>query len=224
VKSLENTRKPELARRKVIQSYDHPLVRIYSIIRFIIMNKRIMKPIQAFLPPRGTILDSGCGFGQFSLYLALTEPERRILSFDISPWRIDIAKTSARRLEIKDRVRFECCNITKYNFKEKVDAIMTLDLLHHVTPIAIDSILSSFHRIINDEGVLLIKDIETWPPHKVAFTWLLDKAMDFRAPVNYFSRKRMIALLEYHGFVVKTCPIRDILPYSHILYVCRKRL
>lgn len=64
----------------------------------------------------------------------------------------------------------------------------------------------------SESGVEMIKDIENWPCCKVAFTWILDKAMDFRTPVNYGSKSDMIQLQEEQGFDVKCHQLLDIPP------------
>ena len=77
-------------------------------------------------------------------------------------------------------------------------------------------------RRVSKDGVVVIKDIESTPWYKVAFTWILDKLMDARAPLNYYGKEEMIGMLEDRGFDVKCHQLLDILPYPHILYVCRK--
>jgi hypothetical protein len=71
--------------------------------------------------------------------------------------------------------------------------------------------------------VLLVKDVDTRPAAKRWFTWALDKVMDPRAPVRYWSGDELTAALEHAGFLVRRHLMVDVLPYPHILYVCTRR-
>ena len=68
-------------------------------------------------------------------------------------------------------------------------------------------------------GRLLVKDVESARSLKLAFTWLLDKIMDFRAPVRYWAPEEVQPLLESLGFEVFQHRMIDYLPYPHILYI-----
>ena len=100
--------------------------------------------------------------------------------------------------------------------------MVMLDLIHHIPRSAASELIVHFYDTISENGVVVIKDIESKPWWKVAFTWILDKAMDPRSAVNYYSKEEMIEMLERHGFDVKCHQLVDILPYPHILYICRK--
>src|SRR5216684_3660313 len=51
----------------------------------------------------------------------------------------------------------------------------------------------------------------------------LDKVMDPRTPVNYWSADELQALLEDVGFEVHRHLMVDVLPYPHVLYIGRRR-
>jgi 2-polyprenyl-3-methyl-5-hydroxy-6-metoxy-1,4-benzoquinol methylase len=209
-------------KKRVIASYRSGIIRLYCQIRFLIMNMRILEEIEQYLPKKGFVLDAGCGFGLFSLYFACCEKERRLHSFDLNSDRIRQARESSSLLGLDGQIEFEDCNILDFEFKQKVDAIVLLDLLHHIPTSAVPDLIGHFYKTIADDGVVLIKDIESKPWYKVAFTWILDKAMDPKTPVNYYSKTEMTEMLEGHGFDVKSHQMLDILPYPHILYICRK--
>src|SRR5262245_20925065 len=54
--------------RRIAATYGG-LVRLYSLIRFRIIPLRFLEEMIQHLPTSGTILDLGCGFGLFSLYM-----------------------------------------------------------------------------------------------------------------------------------------------------------
>ena len=60
--------------------------------------------------------------------------------------------------------------------------------------------------------------------YKLAFTWLLDKLMDYKAPVRYWAPEEIQPLLESAGFEVHRHRMIDYLPYPHILYVRHQTL
>lgn len=209
-------------KKRIIRSYHNLIIKTYCSIRFLIMNMRILEEIEQYLPKTGRVLDVGCGFGLFSLYFAGCERGRTLFSFDINSSRIDAARESCSRLGLSEQVHFENCNVLDYKFEERVDAIVVLDLLHHVPSSFVPKLISHFYETVLPGGVVMIKDIETRPWYKLAFTWILDKVMDFRTPVNYRSKSDMMQMLEEQGFDVKCHQLLDILPYPHILYICRK--
>jgi len=210
-------------RARIIESYDDVIIRLYCRIRFIIINLRILNELEQYLPQAGRVLDIGCGFGLFSHYFALTGPGRRFLSFDLQPKRIDSAKRASAKVGDSHQIEFMTMNALEYQFQESMDAIVTLDLLHHLPADRVPPILECCYNNLSDEGILLVKDIESVPRYKVWFTWILDKFMDPMTPVHYYSRQQMSAILYKAGFDVKSHQMLDILPYPHILYVCRKR-
>lgn len=210
-------------RGHIIRAYDSLVIRLYCQIRFRIINMRILEELEQYLPKDGVVLDLGCGFGLFSLYFAQTEKRRRTISVDLNARRIAIAQATARRLGSQERNNFAAVNVLDYPFKDPVDAIVVLDLLHHLPVGFVPSILERCQEVLAEDGVLLVKDVDSRPRWKAAFTWLLDKAMDYRTPVNYYHHSEMLAMLYDAGFEAKHHTMTDILPYPHMLYVCRKR-
>jgi hypothetical protein len=71
--------------------------------------------------------------------------------------------------------------------------------------------------------MLLVKDVDSRPAAKRWFTWVLDKAMDPRAPVHYWPSEALGGALEHAGFSVRRHLMVDVLPYPHVLYVCTRR-
>ncbi len=209
--------------RRIIAAYDDWIIRTYCTIRFRIINLRMLEEIEQYMPRKGTILDLGCGFGLFSHYFALCSRSRRMLSMDLNARRIGLANKAAERLDTARQTDFRAMNVLDYPFDRPVDGIVMLDLVHHLPKGKADGILLHCHRILADGGVLLIKDVEDRPWWKMAFTWILDKAMDYRTPVNYYPRGKLVALLRRTGFDVHSHQMLDILPYPHIFYICRKR-
>jgi 2-polyprenyl-3-methyl-5-hydroxy-6-metoxy-1,4-benzoquinol methylase len=208
--------------RKIVRAYDDPVVRAYCWGRFAILRQRFLDEIGQYLPPTGTVLDIGCGFGLFSLYYASTGASRIVRGVDMNPRRIAMARRAATRLRL-DNVIYEQGDARHFKGDSEVQAAYMLDIVHHVPPDAVPPLLRQLHRSVMPGGMLLVKDVDTRPAPKRWFTWLLDKAMDPRAPVRYWSGEELGAVLDRAGFTVRRHLMVDVLPYPHILYVCTRR-
>jgi cyclopropane fatty-acyl-phospholipid synthase-like methyltransferase len=183
----------------------------------------ILEEIGQYLPQNGRILDIGCGFGLFTLYYALLSPGRRFVSIDVSRSRIDTARSASRQLDLLERVSFENRSAESLTTQAlPCDAAYMLDLMHHLPRAWHRPLLDSIFQHLASDGILIVKDIATVPRWKMAFTWILDMLMSPQQPPGYIDTKSMRELLESVGFDVKIHALLDILPYPHVLYVCRK--
>ncbi|MBL6980207.1 MAG: class I SAM-dependent methyltransferase [Anaerolineales bacterium] len=183
---------------------------------------RIIEELEQYLPQRGTVLDVGCGFGLFSFFFALSAKDRKIIGVEINANRIAAAEKVREKLGLDGRIEFHVSDVSNYPFEQPVNAIVVLDLLHHVSPKLALNMLDQFQQILHEDGILIIKDITAKPWLKMAFTWVLDKLMDFRGPLRYYTKEEMVSFVEERGFDVKIHRMIDILPYPHVLYICRK--
>lgn len=173
-----------------------------------------------YLPRQGNILDVGCGFGLFSLYFA-GEPGRNIQGFDLNAERIAAAQAAARILNIGN-VTFSHDDARGFAANGTLDAAFMVDIIHHIPVASARNLLQEIAASIRPGGALVVKDIARRPAWKKWFTWLLDKAMDFRAPVHYWEVDELRAELQKHFAQVDVQSMPDILPYPHVLYICRK--
>lgn len=219
---------PELLRstapdtiRRVIAAYHHPVVRAYCHGRFLILRGRFLDEIGQYLPARGRVLDIGCGFGLFSLYYALEHPELEILGVDLNAGRITLAREAAARLGVAN-VRYEVGDARTLVPDASLDGAYMMDIVHHIPREAVVPLLARLHASLKPGARLVIKDVDARPAYKRWFTWWLDKAMDPRAPVDYWHRRQLEAQLRALGFEVHSHALVDVLPYPHHLYTCRR--
>ena len=208
--------------RKIVRAYDDPIVRAYCWGRFAILRQRFLDEIGQYLPANGVVVDIGCGFGLFSLYYAATAPARVVRGIDFNRRRIALARRAATRLGI-DNVVYEEGDARDFKGDAEVSAAYMLDIVHHVSPPAVPELLRHLHRAVTPGGLLLVKDVDTRPAAKRWFTWALDKAMDPKAPVRYWSGDELAGALDHAGFSVRRHLMVDFLPYPHVLYVCTRR-
>jgi 2-polyprenyl-3-methyl-5-hydroxy-6-metoxy-1,4-benzoquinol methylase len=208
--------------RSIVRAYDDPIVRAYCWGRFAILRQRFLDEIGQYLPASGSVLDIGCGFGLFSLYYASTGPGRLVRGIDLNPRRIGMARRAATRLGLENVV-YEELDARHFKGDSPVSAAYMLDIVHHLPDDAVPSLLRELHRAIAPGGLLMVKDVDTRPAPKRWFTWALDKLMNPRAPVRYWSSEELTDALGDVGFTVRHHLMVDVLPYPHILYVCTRR-
>ena len=208
--------------RSVIRAYDDPIVRAYCWGRFWILRQRFLDEIGQYLPPRGRVLDLGCGFGLFSLYYATARPALSVEGFDRNPRRIAMARAAAARLGLPN-VRYEIGDVMDFKSGERFDAAYMLDIVHHIPPHAVRPLVEHVARTLPAGGRLLVKDVDRHPAYKRWFTLALDKVMDPAAPVRYWAADELQNLLEEVGFDVHRHLMVDVLPYPHVLYIARRR-
>jgi 2-polyprenyl-3-methyl-5-hydroxy-6-metoxy-1,4-benzoquinol methylase len=212
-------------KRTLIKAYSDPVVRAYCTIRFRIMNMRILEEIGQYLPKSGNIMDIGCGFGLFTNYYALLSPDRRFISLDINKTRIQAARQASTKLNLSAQITY-CASPAEQLSKVSgiFQAAYMLDIIHHLRKDSYTELLNTIYTKLSPQGILILKDIATTPKWKVWFTWLLDILMTPKSPPHYVSVATLRDQLEKIGFDVKIHELRDILPYPHVLYVCRKNL
>lgn len=212
--------------RAIVASYDDLVTRLYSRVRFTILRQIFLEEIGQYLPRRGRVLDLGCGFGLFSLYFASLAPERQVTGVDLDARRIERARSSAARLGL-DNVQYEVGDGLVWTAGEggpaerRFDAIYMLDIVHHLPRAEVPAFLARLKQRLEPGGVLVVKDIEDRPFWKVWFTLALDRLMVGREPIHYWSPRELAGELQRLGFDVVRHRMRDVLPYPHIVYVCR---
>jgi cyclopropane fatty-acyl-phospholipid synthase-like methyltransferase len=204
--------------RSVIGAYDDRIVRGYCWGRFWILRQRFLDEIGQYLPARGRVLDIGCGFGLFSLYYATVRPDLTLHGLDRNPRRIEMARAAAARLALAN-ARYEVGDARDFRGGEMFDAAYMLDIVHHVPPEAVRPLLEQLAKVLPAGGRLVIKDVDSRPAYKRWFTHALDRVMDPRSPVRYWSGDELQPLIEEVGFRVYRHLMVDVLPYPHVLYV-----
>ncbi len=210
-----------LPTRRLVLAYPTFLHRLYCLLRFRIIKSRFLAEIGQYLPTEGRAIEIGCGFGLFALHFGAAHPGLRITGVDLDERRIAIAEHARSSLGIEN-VEFAHGDARRLALPADFDAIYMLDLLHHIPLASGRELLALCHERLTQEGVLIIKDVDTRPLLKMAFTWILDVVMTGGELPNYRSKDSMIAELRDLGFNVVRHSLIDFLPYPHELYICTK--
>ena len=202
----------------VADQYDSLLIKSYVRVRFIIININILEMIMNYIPRSGKLVTLGCGFGLFECAIALLNPNLEIFGYDLSENRINQAKKVAQKLNLRN-VNFFCRDVTKEDVWQNCNCILILDLLHHIPPSDQERVLNRVYAMLDQNGVMIVKDIHCRNKIKLYFTWLLDILMTKNAPVYYFDQQLMRTRMQAMHLYMLEMPINDWLPYPHILYL-----
>lgn len=220
IKELDRSAHKQLL-RQIIAAYDSPIIRGYCLARFTIINANILHMLSLCLRGKRRILDVGCGFGLFGCYFALRHPRLNYVGYDLNAARIDMARRAAERLALTN-VRFDVADARALSLNDQFDAILTLDLLHHIDPDSRRGLLKMFRAHLRPGGRLVVKDVTRRPFHAMAFTWLLDVLMTRSFDMWYMSEADFVRDLGDAAWSVEMYPIADWLPYPHIVYLCQR--
>jgi 2-polyprenyl-3-methyl-5-hydroxy-6-metoxy-1,4-benzoquinol methylase len=208
--------------RRIIAAYDSPIVRAYCKVRFTIININILNILSLCLRDRKKILDIGCGFGLFGCYFASLFPEIEYHGYEINLNRIEMAKKTANRLNLEN-VHFTYGDARELTLSDKYEAIMMIDLLHHLDDSAKEKLLFVCSERLTENGKLVIKDVTTHPFWKIGFTWVLDLIMTKSFDMWYWDEKKVTNEIMKYFYRIDTFPISDLLPYPHIVYLSESK-
>ena len=222
---IENGQDNQNAKRKlraqIIAAYSG-IIRAYAFVRFKIIHLRFLEEIEQYLPNAGTILDLGCGFGLFSLYMAACKPNARVIGLDVNARRLQIARDAAAKLGIHN-ASFVQQDLRDWRPDQTIAGAYALDIFHHLPVENGNRLLNDLFAHLEPGGRFLLKDIDTLPRAMLWFTYLLDALMSPRDDFHYRSAGAWQRQLAASGFApIYMHYLWDILPYPHILLICDK--
>ncbi len=116
-------------------------------------NKKFSRELEKFtelLPSAGKILDAGCGVGT-PVSQFLVEKGFKVTGVDLSKRMIDLAKVNV------PEARFFQKNILTLDFaNDSFDGIICVYTLWHIPRANHSSIIENFHRMLKDDGILVL--------------------------------------------------------------------
>lgn len=203
---------------QIVRAYDSWIIRNYCRARFVIININILHMLALCLRKKKRVLDIGCGFGLFGCYFSKLYPDIIYRGIDSNPERVKMANLAAKRLGLKNTT-FEHGDARDLALDDRFDAIMMIDLMHHIDDESKKSLLETCVSHLDPDGVLVIKDVTTHPSAAIGFTWILDVLMTRGFDMWYWDEAKFHTALGEHFDRVDTFPISDWLPYPHIAYL-----
>ncbi len=197
-------------------------------VRAFVRARHLLCPLQAVerqVPPRGRILDLGCGHGLFSALMAVAAPQRSILGIDPSPAKIAAASRLAGKMP---NVRFLQGTIDDCG-ESGLDAITIVDVLYLLPVPEKLRILRRCRELLAPQGRLILKTNDTHPVWKYRWAWFQEVAMTGLGltmgghGLHFLGCRETERLLREAGFRdVGTDHIRSLLPYPHTLFSCSR--
>lgn len=159
-----------------------------------------LKALRA-LPDGAKVLELGCGAGQFIRAIKKMRPELGCLGSDISQTAVSLASKK------QDGVRY-VLNNDKLPFGDaSLDAVLIFDVLEHVVNPA--AILTEVHRVLKSGGLLYAfvpcegDFLSMWHCLRL-FGIGLEVTQKNAGHIQYFSRSRLLQLVENSGLSKKT--------------------
>jgi trans-aconitate 2-methyltransferase len=113
----------------------------------------LKKVIAVGLEPQHNVLEIGCGIGTFTSLLIPFIKKGKILSLDISPKSIDLAKEA----HTSQHVRFIAADAVDFDFQQqKFDVIILPDVLEHI-PIELHAkLFGKLEQLLTKDGFIYI--------------------------------------------------------------------
>lgn len=174
--------------------------------------------IEAMVPREGQVYDIGCGVGLLSNVMAIRSDERDVIGVDLSEEKIDLAK---KTVLARKNIRFERADAMNLVL-HKPDVVVACDLLHHMPFSAQEVFLKRVYGSLDDNGILLIQDIDKKPLHKYLFALGVDLVLNSMEKVYYRESEKFKDLLEWIGFSVDVVRLDKGYPIAAILFRCLK--
>jgi cyclopropane fatty-acyl-phospholipid synthase-like methyltransferase len=201
-----------------------PAQRAYAAIRFAIMRSKLLTMLDLVLPERGRVLDVGSGFGLLASYFSLVGPERDIVGVEPSEKRAAAAAALAGRLGL-ERTRFVAGSVDAPEVDGAFDAILAVDVLHHVREDEQSALIERLSGMLAPNGVLVVKEVTIDRPIGLALCYVTDwTTSGITEPVRYRHHEEWAAMFEAAGLAVRVVRVEDVVPYPHVIIVGRRAL
>ncbi|MBU0980242.1 MAG: class I SAM-dependent methyltransferase [Nanoarchaeota archaeon] len=201
---------------KITSLYKGLWPKMYVVLRNVILP---FSKIEQFYPKKGLIYDVGCGFGSYSIALALGSEDREVIGLELSKERVKKANATASKI---NNVRFEVRDLRKDSGLRDCDCISLVDLLHHVPHETQKEIIQECYRTLKKGGILLIKDIGDRPRWKYLYNYFHDRVIMRNRELFFIKPAKLREMCQEAGFRVVIRRIKHWTPFPHVMFVCSK--
>lgn len=120
------------------------------------------------------ILDMGCSSGHYTLALAETYPNAKIVGVDLSSSMLEYALQSGNNLGLELELHQCAAEATSFN-DESFDLVTSYILLHELPPDIIRSVFQEAFRLLEKGGDLLMADVPRYADMDKFSVWKTDR-------------------------------------------------
>lgn len=99
------------------------------------------------------IFDAGMGFGQYTYFMAKRFPESDIFAVDVKDEQVRDCEKFFSECGYKN-VKFEIADLTKIDFKDRFDFILSVDVMEHI--FEDELVFKNFYNALKKGGKLLV--------------------------------------------------------------------
>jgi SAM-dependent methyltransferase len=116
--------------------------------------RRELLKLRKALPGKDiAILDAGCGYGQYSYFMAKKLSPASILAVDVKEDWVKDCETFFRSRQLNN-VSFAVADLTKIEFSDKFDLIVCVDVMEHIHED--ETVFANFARALRPGGFVII--------------------------------------------------------------------
>jgi len=159
-----------------------------------------------WVPASSTVLDIGCGRGQWLLTLAASGRMVKGTGCDIDHHSLEIGKKAAEHYAQSGgtaQINFQyTATMDEWPKTQKFDVVSLIDVLHHVSPKMQPDYIRQALNLVKPGGILIYKDMASTPAWAAWGNRLHDLVMA-RQWIHYFSIEDVIEVIRQAGGSVK---------------------
>ncbi|MCB0792683.1 MAG: 1-acyl-sn-glycerol-3-phosphate acyltransferase [Flavobacteriales bacterium] len=146
---------PAYFREQLIRNYIYkgPVLEWYMRIKTRI-DRELHERIHALVPRSGSVVDLGCGYGQMTLLLHLSGPDRQVLGVDHDAEKVAVASNCFSR---GPGLAYATVDLDTYE-PPIADAYLFKDVLHYLEPEAQRRLLSACAERMSPDGRIIVRD------------------------------------------------------------------
>ena len=165
-------------------------------------------------PPKGQILDLGCGHGLLSFALSLGSQDREVVGIDHDTDRVRIANDTALDLASPRRPTFQTGDLRASLASlasGSLAGVAMIDMLHYFDHATQEALVNDAARVITSGGILVVRDIDADAGIKAATNQLYERFVTVvgftrstESKLSFRTAREWTVLLESCGFSVRS--------------------
>jgi len=151
---IKNTLARFVGRNTFLRKIFYKLLGLMFLREWYVKRRIKAPPLSPLLMGEGArILDAGCGFGQYSYFMARKFGNAKILAIDVKEGQIEDCKYFFGKTGLKN-CEFQVEDLTKMSYENEFDFILSVDVMEHIAEDA--EVMRRFWRALKPGGRVLI--------------------------------------------------------------------